>query len=175
MPYPEQFPVEDLSEPSNLDENIDINFEQVADEVIKYYNKRPGFFSPYKNPYDFIDGLAAPVVLPACFGVASALFLAGSAVTGMVTAGSLIGAAGAALFDEDDLLVASLGVASVAAVICGGAALIGAGLAILTVLSIPFTLTEFVTRTLSTIVSPIIECCSSGELEEPEAPAYSYN
>ncbi|WP_298625347.1 hypothetical protein [uncultured Legionella sp.] len=157
-----------------------MTIERAINLVEKIFKDRHGFFTPYKSVPDFLETLSAPVGVPVVLGVASALFLATSAISGITTFGAFCVAVAAALFDEDDLLISSLSVLGLAAITNGITLLVGSALALATVLSIPFTLTELVTRTAASIfcpiINPIIDGCSSDNTDVPEEySSYSYS
>lgn len=151
-----------------------ITADQVSDLILTFYKDRYGFFTPYKSGYDFVETLASPVVVPAVLGVGSGLFFVGSVIAGFVSLGALGVAVGAAIFEDDDLLISCTGILNMSAFITGITALVGAALAFAAVLSIPYTLVELITRTASTIISPIIDACCPDELDEVEPSLVNY-
>jgi hypothetical protein len=166
--YPEIIDINDVNEEETN------TIEQVTSLVQKICKNHHGFFTPYKSVPDFIDTLIAPVGAPVVLGIASGLFLTGSVIASVATLGAICTAAGAALFDSDYLLIGSLGVLSMAALATGITALVGVALAFATVLSIPYTLIELVTRTAATIISPIVDACCSEESDESELSQVAY-
>lgn len=148
--------------------------EQVTNLTQKIFKERYGFFTPYKSVPDFIETLFSPVAVPVLLGIASGLFLTSSVIASVATLGAICTAAGAALFDDDDLLIGSLNVLSMAALTTGITALVGVALAFATVLSIPYTLAELVTRTVATIISPIVDACCSEESDESDLSQVAY-
>lgn len=74
---------------------------QVFDSAAEVYSKRPHFFTPYRNPAEFVGECIAPVVYPFVGGGLSLVSLAVAPVAFAVSIVSKLVAAVASLFGND--------------------------------------------------------------------------
>ncbi|AWN74606.1 hypothetical protein LEAN103870_14150 [Legionella anisa] len=127
-------------------------FNEITHRAIKTYKKRPGFFTPYKNGYEFVGELIAPGVYPLA-GIVTAGFSAfASIVSAVVCIGALLVAAGSALFSASELRDDALYFAGSALYFSGIALLTAAMSALLGIISFPHSVLSVVTRSVATVI-----------------------
>lgn len=146
-----------------LNNNFDIDTDELNQRAQDWYRTRPGFFTPYKNPGDFLETLTAPVVAPVVLGLTSAFFFTISGVAACATGVSLLVGGLSLLTASEEGFYGSLACAGISLITAGASFLFGAALAIAAIASIPLSLIELGTRTAATLVNPIIDCVADDE------------
>ncbi len=126
---------------------------EIAHRAINTYKNRPGFFTPYKNGYEFTGELIAPGVYPLA-GIVTAGFSAfASVVSAVVGIGSLLVAAGSVLFSTPQFRDDALQFAGIALEYVGIALLTSAISALLAIISFPHSLISVATRSVVTVIA----------------------
>ncbi|CAM3154259.1 Uncharacterised protein [Legionella steigerwaltii] len=124
---------------------------EITDRAIKTYRSRPGFFTPYKNLYEFGGELIAPGVYPfaglVLAGFSAFAFFASAAVC----LATYLVAAGAFVFNAPELRDDALEFAGSVLYFTGVALLTSAVSALLALISFPHSVLSIVTRSMSTL------------------------
>lgn len=121
--------------------------------AITTYRNRPGFFTPYKNGYEFAGELIAPGVYPLA-GIVTAGFSAFAFVASAAFCmGALLVAVGSALFSAPKLRDNALQFAGYALFFSGIALLTTAISALLAIISFPHSILSVVTRSVATVLA----------------------
>lgn len=154
----------------DADGQIDLDMNRVQTRAIEARNKRPGFFTPHEDFSDFAyTTFAAPVIEPMIMGITSVVMGLVSTCSALVSIGSFLFAGGAALFGQSDLATAACAVGVASGLISLAVGLAGFAFALGTLYSIPETLVKSVTRTVSTVISPLVNCCRQNNEESDES------
>ena len=139
--------------------------EEIAHRAVNTYRGRPGFFTPYKNSYEFIGELISPGIYPFA-GVVTAGFSAyASVLSTVICIGALLVVAGSALFDAQTLHDDALEFTGFMIQFVGVALLTAAVSALLAIISIPHSLISVVTRSAASIDA----LCSGKVIDAPTA------
>ncbi|BCA94812.1 hypothetical protein TUM19329_11730 [Legionella antarctica] len=138
---------------NNLLENELVN--EMRDSNVAYLKNRPGFFTPYNSISDFDETLAAPVVAPAGFAIATGLLGVASALAASVCVTSFLAAGFAAALGKNGARDEALTVGVVSGIIALAAPLLAALSALTIVLSFLATTAYLVTRSAATVGSAI--------------------
>ncbi|MCW8471791.1 hypothetical protein OQJ19_14210 [Fluoribacter gormanii] len=125
--------------------------EELARRAINTYRNRPGFFTPYKNNYEFIGELIAPGIYPFAGIVTAGFSVYASAIAAVISIGALLVAAGSALFRAPKLRDEALEFAGFMLCFTGVALLTAAVSALLAIISVPHSLVSVVTRSVASI------------------------
>ncbi|MGM9451709.1 hypothetical protein ACTAZI_00050 [Legionella bozemanae] len=128
-------------------------FEEITRRAIQTYKKRPGFFTPYQDGYEFIGELIAPGVYPLAGIITSGFSAFAVVASGVVCIGALLVAAGSALFSAPELRDDALQFASSALYYSGIVLLTAAISALLAIISFPHSVLSVVTRSGATLVA----------------------
>ncbi|PWY54985.1 hypothetical protein DGG96_14380 [Legionella qingyii] len=126
-------------------------FEELTRRAINTYRDRPGFFTPYKNRYEFIGELIAPGIYPFAGIVTAGFSVYAAALAAVICIGALLVAAGSALFRAPKLSDDALQFAGFMLCFAGVALLTAAVGALLAIISFPHSLVSVVTRSAASI------------------------
>lgn len=148
----------------NLDQ-LTASIEQLKITAFTYMRNAPGFFTPYKNPQDFVKTLLCPISAPLLLGVFAAVAAIAALIAAITLAVSLMVAAAAAVIQKKEVAIISLAIAGTSALVAIAALFLAPTLAILAVAIIPATIVNIFTRTAATGVSAIRNCFSDDESE----------
>ncbi|MGL5742243.1 MAG: hypothetical protein ACRCXC_06695 [Legionella sp.] len=129
------------------------SIEGIARRAIKTYRNRPGFFTPYRDGYEFAGELIAPIVYPLA-GAVTCVYAAFAAVAAMAAciAGFLV-ASGAALFCAAELRDDALEFSGLALQFAGIALFTSAVSVLLAIISFPHSVASLVPRSAATLFS----------------------
>ncbi|QMT60616.1 hypothetical protein [Legionella sp. PC997] len=125
--------------------------EDIAHRAINTYRARPGFFTPYKNRYEFLGELIAPGIYPLSGVVTAGFSVYASVLSTVICVGGLLVAAGSALFDAPTLRDDALEFTGFMVQFVGVALFTAAVSALLAILSVPHSLISVVTRSTASI------------------------
>ncbi|MBN9227972.1 MULTISPECIES: hypothetical protein [Legionella] len=143
---------------------------EIASRALTTYRNRPGFFTPYRDGYEFVGELIAPGLYPFA-GLAlagySALAFVGSAV---VCIGAYLVAAGAFLFNATGFRDDALKFAGSALHFTGIALFESAVGFLLALISFPHSLLSIVTRAAATVIAAGSEPSAEQERIDAEGP-----
>ncbi|MDR3501299.1 MAG: hypothetical protein P4L79_01790 [Legionella sp.] len=145
------------------DKNDDWFLQGPARRFMETYNARPGFFTSYKNGYEFSGGLLANFVYPAALSIFSGFSVACVIFGAVLGVGASLAATGAALFGSYEFCDESIDNAATAFHIAGlglTAFAISSLLLAFSLFHAPF---SFLTRSGSTLFSMIAACTSQDE------------
>lgn len=151
---PGSIPNDDNTTPSN-----------VVTEHLQYTKRymTTGFFKPYSGMGDFGKSLVEPVIFPLKQAFFTGFFAIVTAASAISAAACLIFAGGAALFGNKKLAETSLALSKACLILAGLATLATAALVLLAAVAFPVAVIKLVTRSVSTLVTPLVDCCSSKE------------
>lgn len=136
----------------------DFDGERIPARVIDYAKSGPGFFTPYSGPSDFASTLLAPISYPILFGVSSCILIGIMAAATCVAVASLLFSGWASQRWQQNLASSALSFAGSSATIAFMTAGLGVVCALATVLSVPYTLLSLTTRSVASVVSPVVDC-----------------
>ncbi|WP_454781048.1 hypothetical protein [Legionella sp. WA2022007384] len=139
--------------------------EEIARRAINTYRGRPGFFTAYKNRYEFIGELIAPGIYPFAGVVTAGFSVYASVLSTVICIGALLVAAGSALFDAPTLRDDALEFTGFMIQFVGVALLTAAVSALLAIISVPHSLISVVTRSAASIDA----LCSGNVIDAPAA------
>ncbi|WP_058535526.1 hypothetical protein [Legionella saoudiensis] len=145
------------------DKNGDWFLQGPTRRFIETYNARPGFFTPYKNGYEFSGGLLANIVYPSTLSIFSGFSVACVIFGAVLGVGASLTATGAALFGSYEFCDESIDNAAAAFHIAGLGLTAFAISSLLLAVSLFHAPLSFLTRSGSTIFSLLKTYSSSGE------------
>jgi hypothetical protein len=140
----------------------------------KAYDQSPGFFTRFRSYNEFGMTLAAPIAIPVVLGIVTAVAAIGAALSALAAVGSLLVAAGAGfvgIFNQNAKETAedALGFAAVAGAAVAVCTIAAAAMAVLTAVLTPLALIQLITRSATTVVSPVLDCISDCATPDEEA------
>lgn len=127
----------------------------ISSRAYELHNKRPGFFTPYKNGSHAVGGVVAPIIYPVFGAVLAGYSLFFAAIASVVCVGSLLTAAGAYCLKNTSLYNEAQLTAGWALEFIGVTLLTAAMSTLLTVLCIPYNLAKLATRSAATLAAGI--------------------
>jgi len=137
-----------------------------SNQAKAYIRRQPGFFTPYSSFVDFADQGAGIVIRPIMALLGTAIVASIAAIAAATAVGSLIFAGGAALFGQTDTATTALLISAAATLVACAAVVATIASAVATLFALPVALGQFVFRGISTVVSPLINCCVSHDEEQ---------
>ncbi|MFJ1268026.1 hypothetical protein ACD661_05615 [Legionella lytica] len=150
------------------DKNDDWFLQGPARRFIETYNARPGFFSSYKNGYEFSGGLLTNIVYPAALTAFSGFSVACVIFGAVLGVGASLAATGAALCGSYEFCDESIDNAATAFHIAGLGLTAFAISSLLLAFSLFHTPLSFLTRSGSTLLALVTAYNSKADCK-PEA------
>ncbi len=142
---------------------FDLDIDDISTRVFARYTERPGFFTRFKSGADFGTTLTNPVVEPVSALIAAGVFGVVAVVGAAVCLGALLVAGIAGIFGNSDFAgdaFAFGAIAGLTSLVCG---LLTVGCALGAAVGLVTETTRLVTRTGTTLVSPIVDLFNSDE------------
>ncbi|WP_133135606.1 hypothetical protein [Legionella rowbothamii] len=145
------------------DKNEDWFLQGPARRFIETYKARPGFFTAYKNSYEFSGGLLANIFYPVALSAFSGFSVACIIFGAVLGVGASLAATGAALFGCYEFCDESIDNAATAFHIAGLGLTAFAISSLLLAFSLFHAPLSFLTRSGSTFLSMLMTCNSQAE------------
>lgn len=150
--------------------------EKIAYRAIETYRRRPGFFTPYRDGYEFAGELIAPALYPMAGIVTSGYSVLAAVATTVACIATLLFATGAALCGATKLRNDALTFAGLGLQFVGIALFTSAVSALLAIISFPHSLASIVTRSAATLLSSGFDNDSEKEMTSAtDLVHYNYN
>ena len=152
----------------------------IASRAVYTYRNRPTFFTAYQSPGEFAGEIIAPILYPLAGSVVCVYSLFAAAIAAAVCVGSLLVAAGAALFGSVGVRDEALEVSSLALQFAGVALLTSAVSALLAIVSLPHSLLSLASRSVFTLgkgavtaVKAVADCLVGSDDDSDISPGYA--
>lgn len=127
--------------------------KEIIKRGVTTYKNRPGFFTPYRNIYEFAGELIAPVFYPLHGTLLAGATAIAAVISGALYIGASLVALGASLFHAPEFKNNTCKLAGFSLYCTGWFLIISAASALLALISIPHSLASLVTRSVSTLVN----------------------